>query len=164
MNAMAPSDYTPPERRFTGRAMLAAMLAFFGVIIGVNALMLVLAVNSFGGLVVDNSYVASQNFDRDIAAARAQPIHGWTLGIAAGRGMVAVDMRGAEGAPLRGLSPVFAATRPTHGRGAVEAALTESAPGLYTAVLPLAPGRWRGTVVTGDGQTRSLPFTVRPDP
>jgi len=46
------TDYMPPERRFTGRAMLLSMLMFFGVVIAVNATMLTMAVNSFGGLVV----------------------------------------------------------------------------------------------------------------
>ena len=57
---------------FTGRHMLAAMLAFFGVIIAVNITMAVFAQTSWTGFVVRNSYVASQEFNGKVAAARAQ--------------------------------------------------------------------------------------------
>jgi len=153
------TDYSPPERRFTGRAMLLAMLAFFGVIIAVNGTMLTLAVNSFGGLVVGNSYVASQNFDRDVAAARAQPIHGWDIAVVAGPASVAVEMRDGAGAALTGLSPTLSIRRTTHERGAMEGALVEGSAGRYTAPLALGPGLWRATIRTADGQTRSLTFT-----
>ena len=49
---------------FTGRHMLAIMLAFFGVIIAVNLVMATLASKSWTGLVVKNTYVASQQFNR----------------------------------------------------------------------------------------------------
>jgi nitrogen fixation protein FixH len=65
-------------RRFTGRHMLAAMLAFFGVILAVNMAMATLATRTFGGVVVENSYVASQEFNAWLAAARAQRKLGWS--------------------------------------------------------------------------------------
>ncbi len=60
------------EREFTGRHMLAIMLAFFGVIIAVNVTMAVFANTSWTGLVVKNSYVASQQFNEKAAEERAQ--------------------------------------------------------------------------------------------
>ena len=48
------------------------MLAFFGVIIAVNVVMATLASTSWTGLVVENSYVASQEFNRK-ADARPRP-------------------------------------------------------------------------------------------
>ena len=60
-------------RRFTGRHMLVLMLAFFGVVVAVNLLMATLATRTFGGTVVDNSYVASQRYNRWLdAGARAE--------------------------------------------------------------------------------------------
>ena len=64
-------------RRFTGWHMTAIMIAFFGVIITVNMTMAVFATRTFGGKVVENSYVASQQFNEWLAAARAQEKLGW---------------------------------------------------------------------------------------
>jgi nitrogen fixation protein FixH len=63
---------------FTGRHMLVVMIAFFTVIISVNVLMATLANTTWSGLVVQNSYVASQQFNRKAAEGRAQAALGWT--------------------------------------------------------------------------------------
>ena len=55
------------------------MVAFFGVVIAVNLLMAHYAVSTFSGTVVDNSYVASQEFNGWLGAARAQRALGWTV-------------------------------------------------------------------------------------
>ena len=59
-------------RRFTGFHMAAILVGFFGVVITVNMVMAVLATRTFGGTVVDNSYVASQQFNHWLADARRQ--------------------------------------------------------------------------------------------
>lgn len=64
-------------REFTGRHMLLIMLGFFGVIVAVNIGMAVFARTSWTGLVVQNSYVASQEFNGKVAAVRAQQSLGW---------------------------------------------------------------------------------------
>lgn len=51
-------------RQFTGRHVTAIFVAFFAVVIAVNLAMATLASSTFGGAVVDNSYVASQHFNR----------------------------------------------------------------------------------------------------
>jgi nitrogen fixation protein FixH len=66
-----------PANQFTGRHMLAIMLAFFGVIIGVNVTMAVMANTSWSGFVVKNSYIASQEFNRRAAEGREQAALGW---------------------------------------------------------------------------------------
>ncbi|MDN2567583.1 FixH family protein [Aquibium sp. A9E412] len=63
--------------QFTGRHMLLLMLAFFGVIITVNVTMAVFASTSWSGLIVKNSYVASQKFNAKAAEGRAQAALGW---------------------------------------------------------------------------------------
>jgi hypothetical protein len=65
-------------RRFTGGHMLALMLAFFGTVVAVNFVMATLAVRTFGGTVVDNSYVPSQHYNHWLDQARAQRALGWT--------------------------------------------------------------------------------------
>ena len=64
-------------RPFTGWHMTAILVAGFAVVIAVNMAMATIAVRSFGGTVVENSYVASQKFNGWLAQARAQEKLGW---------------------------------------------------------------------------------------
>lgn len=65
-------NHNNPTGEFTGKHMLLSMIAFFGVIIAVNFTMASLATGSWTGLVVKNSYVASQNFNEELEQANAQ--------------------------------------------------------------------------------------------
>lgn len=65
------------RRGFTGRHMAASMVGFFTVVIAVNVTMATVASHSFGGTVVDNSYVASQHYNEWLARATAQDRLGW---------------------------------------------------------------------------------------
>ena len=56
---------------FTGWHMAAIMVAFFGTIISVNVLMAYLASSSWSGMLSKNTYVASQDFNRNAARSRA---------------------------------------------------------------------------------------------
>lgn len=62
---------------FSGRHMAAILFAFFGVVIVVNLGMAWLAQTTFGGLVVDNGYVASQQFNHWLEEGRADRALGW---------------------------------------------------------------------------------------
>ncbi len=59
------------QPRFTGYHMAAIMVSFFGVVIAVNFTMAWYATSSWSGLVVENTYVASQQFNSRAAAMRA---------------------------------------------------------------------------------------------
>jgi nitrogen fixation protein FixH len=58
--------------------MFAILLAFFGTVVAVNFAMASYASSTFGGIVVENSYVASQEFNRWLDQAAAQKALGWT--------------------------------------------------------------------------------------
>ena len=62
---------------FTGRHMAILVISFFGVIISVNIGMAVISSVSWTGLVVDNSYIASQEFEEKRLAHEAQLAAGW---------------------------------------------------------------------------------------
>lgn len=66
-----------PGRTFTGRHMAAIMIGFFAVVISVNVYMARQASASFGGVVVENSYVASQHFNRWLDEAASERALGW---------------------------------------------------------------------------------------
>ena len=60
-----------------GRQVAAIFVTGFGIVIAVNIAMASLAVESFHGTVVDNSYVASQNYNGWLAKAEASRALGW---------------------------------------------------------------------------------------
>jgi nitrogen fixation protein FixH len=130
------------DRPFTGWHMLAVTLAFFGVIIAVNILLAVSATSTFPGLVVENSYVASQNYNELLAAARAQEAAGWRLELSAPGGVVEATLRDASGAPRPGLAVTALAARPsTEGEDRV---LTFADTGVgYRADAALPGGQWQ---------------------
>lgn len=90
------------SKPFTGRHMTMILVAFFGVVIAVNVTMARLAVSTFGGTVVDNSYVASQEFNHWLAQGRKQDALGWVVRteILSDR-RVSVEVR-ERGRPLKG--------------------------------------------------------------
>ncbi len=63
--------------RITGRHVLLYMVLFFSVVIGVNLTMAYLATGTWTGLVVENSYVASQHFNEELDKAEEQKALGW---------------------------------------------------------------------------------------
>jgi nitrogen fixation protein FixH len=62
---------------FTGRHIAAILVVFFGVIVTVNFTMARFASSTFGGIVVENSYVASQEFNGWLEDAKADQALGW---------------------------------------------------------------------------------------
>ncbi len=85
---------------FTGRHMLIITLTFFGVIITVNMTMATLARSSWTGLVVQNSYVASQQFNRKAEEGRAQAALHWQGTLTVADGMIRYALVDASGRPV----------------------------------------------------------------
>ena len=147
-----PSDYRPGGKPFTGRKFLFVMLAFFGVIIAVNSLMAYFAVSNFRGTVVDSSFVASQDFNRDAALLKAQKARGWSVEAALDGARPQLTLTGPDGAPLGGLIVTATAMYPTDQREDRPLALRETAPGVYRAGQALPPGQWTmQIVIEGEG-------------
>lgn len=133
------------ERTFTGWHMLIVLLAFFGTVIGVNLTLAVLANQTWSGLVVKNSYVASQHYNELLAEARQQEALGWsgTLGYDGGR--LAFALRDRDGRPVHVLDVRVRVGRPTFERDDRMVDLEPTSSG-YEAAIPLAPGVWNADV------------------
>ncbi|WP_226016736.1 FixH family protein [Novosphingobium sp. FKTRR1] len=142
-----------PVRRFTGYHMTAILVTFFGVVIAVNLLMANLAISTFGGEVVENSYVASQHFNRWLDSAKADRALGWKADFTRDvTGAVSVDLRDANGNPLTQARVSAVAEHPLGLRDDEKVVLHETVPGRYAAALPA--GRWRLRLqVSAKGQT-----------
>ncbi|WP_448664794.1 FixH family protein [Sphingomonas sp. CJ20] len=136
--------------RFTGWHMLATMIAFFGVIIAVNVTMATLATRTFGGVVVENSYVASQEFNGWLKEARAQERLGWKARASTADRHAVID----AGA-LTGATVTATARHPLGRLPNVDLRFTETAPGHYVAQSPLPAGRWRLHLSIAHGKERA---------
>lgn len=142
-------------RSITGGHVFAIIVTFFGVIIGVNTTLAVLAVRSWTGLVVENGYVASQSFNRDLAEARRQAKLGWQEGFGYADGRVTIVLNDSKSQPIGRASATVKLQRPSTDREDHELALAEVAPGRYEVAANLSPGLWDvETIVRGaNGET-----------
>ena len=129
------------QRRFTGWHMLVILVAMFGTIIAVNLVMARFAITTFGGTVVDNSYVATRNYNRWLADARSQEALGWrvTTTIDAHRRVriAAIAPTGAIDGVVSAVASHPLGRAPDH---AIEFVRTGA--GQYGATRPLRAGRW----------------------
>ncbi len=101
------------SKELTGRKVFLIVAGAFAVIITVNFYMAFSAVNTFPGLEVENSYVASQQFnDR----ARAQQALGWTLSASNQGGKLHIAIVDKDGKPVYPASIKVRVGRPTIAR------------------------------------------------
>lgn len=138
---------------FTGWHMTAILVAGFGVVVAVNILMAMLAVGSFGGVVVENSYVASQNFNAWLEQAREENTLGWTASVArSGDGHLQVATTGAP----EGTQAKVELRHPLGREQSVALTLRGDGKGGFSSADPLPEGRWlvRLTLSHGADQMR----------
>ena len=127
---------------FTGRHMLAIMLAFFGVVIAVNLTMAVMASRSWTGMVVDNSYVASQAFNTRLAERRAQKALGWRAELKVADGVLSWRLLDAEGALLHPEGAVARFRHPARDAADFDVTLLAQADGWLTGAIAADDGAW----------------------
>jgi nitrogen fixation protein FixH len=150
---MSRSPVSP--KPLTGRMVLLILIAFFGVVIGVNVTMARLAISTLPGTEVDSAYSASLAYEKEIAAARDQDARAWKVNARVqrdpdGGATVQVDARDNHGVPMSGLKFQGRFERPTDRRADQPVGLTEVASGIYRGSAPLiAPGQW-DLVLEGD--------------
>ena len=124
------------SRRITGRHAAAALVAFFGVVVTVNLVMAAFATSTFGGVVVENSYVASQNYNDWLAAAERQKELGWKISPSVDEQRRITVTLAVEGAEVRGYA------RHPLGREADVPLNFVAQEGGFRSMKPLPDGRW----------------------
>ncbi len=140
------------KSEFTGRHMAMIIVSGFAIIIAVNLFMATLAVRGFGGVVVQNSYVASQKFNGWLEAAERQEELGWTVDISrSDNGHLVVETASVPD----GSTVVAVARRPLGKPETAQLSFIEATPGDYVSLEAMEPGRWivRLTIASPDGQT-----------
>jgi len=126
------------EREFTGRHAAMVFVGAFTIIVGVNIALAVSAVWTFPGLEVNNSYVASQNFDDRRATQEAL---GWTVSARASGGLVILSITDATGAPVKVADLQATLGRATHVKDDLAPDFRFDGTA-YVAPVELASGNW----------------------
>lgn len=130
-------------RRFTGWHMTTILVAFFAVVITVNIVMARFALSTFGGAVVENSYVASQHYNEWLARAAAQDRLGWDKSATLDADRHIELVVGSQGKPLDGLTTTATLSHP-HGQLPARAVhFAPAADGRLISRETVPAGRWR---------------------
>jgi len=138
-------------RPLTGRHVLAAMIAFFGVVFAANGIMTYAALTTFSGIETPNAYQVGRDYNQTLQAAADQGARGWQVSVEevftptpdGALAQVEVRVANAAGDPVEGLDGTLTFWRPVARGDDVLVRMEDRAAGLYgaTAALP-ARGHW----------------------
>ena len=138
-------------RPFTGRHAAILIVLFFSVVIAVNFIMARAALRTFGGTVVENSYVASQNFNGWLHEAKREQNLGWGA-VAQRRSDSRVAIR-LSGIPAGDVTLTGEARHPLGTLADRQLAFDPQADGSFLSRDPLPAGRWQVRIaVSAAGQ------------
>jgi nitrogen fixation protein FixH len=133
---------TSRVKTFTGWHMLGVMALFFGTIISVNFYMAYNAIHSWSGLVAENTYVASQQFNGKAAEARTLTASGVTGALT----IHGSDIRYEISRPKDGLisadTLVLKFRRPVGEHQDFELDLSPISKGVFGTTHQVLPGHW----------------------
>jgi nitrogen fixation protein FixH len=144
---MDPFSPEGPRPQVTGWMVLGFMIAFFAVIVGVNAFMAHAAITTFGGVETASSYQAGQTFERDVARAKTQDAQHWQVDAkltraADGTTLLDITAHDGAGAPVGGVTASAQFARPTDRRLDRSIAVQQTGPGHFVGNAELAAGQW----------------------
>ncbi|APG84807.1 FixH family protein [Sinorhizobium americanum] len=130
------------QRGFTGWHMAAVMALFFGTIISVNFVMAWNASRSWSGLVVENTYIASQQFNGKMAEARSFQANGLAGRLRAEPGAIRYVLT-RKGEPAQQIDRVVAVfKRPVEQHEDLQVEFDRQGQGAFLATKRLKPGQW----------------------
>ncbi|MCA1405284.1 FixH family protein [Ensifer sp. IC3342] len=139
-------------RGFTGWHMVGVMGLFFGTIISVNLVMAWNASRSWSGLVVENTYIASQQFNGKVAQTRAFAASGIAGALAADADTIRYTLTRNGEAERTAERVVAVFKRPVEEHEDVRVELDSQAPGAFVAAQALKPGQWIADITAMAGE------------
>ena len=139
---MSNNDHVPGGKPFTGWHMAGSLALFFGVIITVNLTMAYFANSTWSGLVVKNSYVASQEFNGKVEQVKAQEALGWKGLLTSSLGVVRWSLVDTSGKPVLADAVTIRFRRPVTESADATVALAPAGNGIWQADFPLGDGAW----------------------
>lgn len=145
--------------RLTGLHVLLMLVCFFGLVAGVNGVMIHFATSTFRGEVAKKPYEQGLVYNRQIQQARDQAELGWKVDgavkrDASGKARIEVVARDANGSALTGLQVSATLAAPADKRLDHQTKLLEVRPGAYEGAVDAAKGAWDlGLSAARDGKT-----------
>ncbi len=127
---------------FTGRHMALVMVLFFGTIISVNLTMAYFARSSWSGLVAENTYVASQEFNAKAALSRKIEASGVKGAITVAGSDIRYQLTAPKPEAALADRVLLTFRRPVGDHQDFEIALANSGNGLFTGSHAVLPGQW----------------------
>ena len=143
-----PPKPKPTSKRLTGRKVFFMLVAFFGVVIGVNLVMMRFAIQTLPGTEVDSAYSASLTYGKEIVAAHDQNARNWKVDAhversGQGGATLQIEARDNNGRPMSGMKFQGRFERPTDRRADLPVVLAEVGIGIYRgSAVTIAPGQW----------------------
>ena len=146
-----------PKRPFVVRGwhVAAGVVAFFALVVGVDACFLVMAYRTHPGQVASRPYEAGLIYNAELERQRVQDALGWRAGAEASANGLGVLMQDRDGRPLAGLRVSVTLQRPATEQGRAKLVLIEGAPGQYRADRALS-GAWDARIEAVDGAGRTF--------
>lgn len=142
------------EFRINGWHVLAGMVAFFGVIIAVNAVFLTMALRSYPGEVSVTPYEDGLAYNSRLAQQADQARLGWRAAAQVAPGGVLVEIVHRDGRPVEGLKLQGRLQRPATEAGRIAVTFAEVEPGRYRGEAVPEAGAWDLWVQADDGEGR----------
>lgn len=134
--------------KLTGWHVLAMFGAFFGGMMAVNILFVVLALKTFSGE-ADHAYINGLKFNETLAAQARQAELGWTMSLGlerptGGGAILEARLLDRNQQPLSGAKMAGMIGRTTDSNEDRALQFSETQPGVYRAVIDqIKPGRWK---------------------
>jgi nitrogen fixation protein FixH len=132
--------------RVTGWLVLVYLLTFFGVVTGVNGVMIYEALSTMRGVDTESAYQAGRMFEQDVAMLKAQDTRHWQVDAkltpvpeGARLDLLARDEAGHV---LTGMAASASFERPTDRGLDRRIALTEDSSGQFNGKTELIRGQW----------------------
>lgn len=151
-------------RELKGWHVLAIMLGFFGVIIGVNTVFVTYALSTFAGEDEKQPYLKGLAYNRTLDARAAQVALGWSAEIGAmradgGETLIRVRLETDDAKPVGALDVTARLRHPVNSHLDRTVKLTATLDGVYEARVPgLVRGQW--DVVAQTQSSKGTGFTA----
>lgn len=156
-----------PTFEITGRHVLFAMIAFFGVVIAANVIFVRVAVTTFPGEKVEKSYYQGLNYNDVLAEKQRQSRSGWHMQLkdgpeAGARPFIEVKILGPAGDPVHGAHVQGEVVRPMTERGRQSLSFFPVGDGVYRASMaPIERGAWDLSVDAAEAEGGDLRLSAR---
>jgi nitrogen fixation protein FixH len=143
----------PADHRFqlTGWHVLAGIVGFFTIVVGVDTMFAISAYRTFPGQVSATPYEDGVAYNRKLGQLQAQGALGWApVATVAADGALRVEVRDKAGQPVRGLRLTGRLERPATEAGRIVPTFREGEPGVYMAHPGRLLGAWDVSLILID--------------